>query len=810
MRVNFPSAVNSGINNDNNGIDGFGSRRGNGNNNNNNNNANVYARLSCINPTAIACAKYHNVAITADGRVYTWGLHSESLGIEKASPVDRRNKSNENDWSMSEGKQRPRSNSNSTSSSSNSSSSISSPQLVAGMLPENGGGKAVAVSASESHTAVVTSDGHLFTWGTSHGNAVLGHKGVRWQPSPRKVKRVHRAVGVAAAKEHTALLMGTSFPPLPVHHHPQMKMKTVEDEDDGCFQPLSLQEAAAVEISRNVDLFNVIPIALVAHRLNCLPLIHYCESFISKNLDGVLAVGNKNDFTSFLSSRTLVGTRKNDCDGPFHPFLYRLANSRSWMEDSRMLLNGYAGSIMPVTAKNKKAKRSKKEDRGIKEKEDDKINNSNSAKGNQEVVRRATFVAQQKETSSGKKSGRIPIAGEQKQQLSIEDHVPRKLFQGQSKPTSSKSPSSCDVSKYRCDVCSVSCPDSDSYMLHVNGRKHRNRLMHAKAEEEKTVAESMMAMKRMQLMETTSNANTQLTMEDTHSTPANSAWGTPKAREKKKKSLSEKKARSKSFQDILKEEQKRLVLSTPTNAQVKLSTPGLTKTPPFHPKSLPPITAYNMKKSSPIAGSPGPSLPLSAFMKKNGVHKHDATSNIGASWGTKPVSNSKSSAGWATTKPAAKKVVIPQSMRPTPLKTMKSFSQIQQEEKAFRSNEDHMSCINGNEWFVQQRERAASMGEIQEQEKKDREMEDLIEEQRQIEVEIMRRVKQEKKEEEKETKKNKKEKKKYDRRKQQQQGRRKAMSQKKSDNVDSNKSSTPNGKAGSGKPKKNPTPNCNR
>ena len=63
--------------------------------------------------------------------------------------------------------------------------------------------------------AVVTADGHLYTWGSCYGNDALGHKGVRWQPSPRKVKRVHRAVGVSSAKEHTALLIGTSFPALP-------------------------------------------------------------------------------------------------------------------------------------------------------------------------------------------------------------------------------------------------------------------------------------------------------------------------------------------------------------------------------------------------------------------------------------------------------------------------------------------------------------------------------------------------------------------------------------------------------------------
>ena len=184
--------------------------------------------MICINPIAIACAKYHNVAITKDGKVYTWGLHSDSLGVPQQA---------------SSTKQKSRSNSVS------SSSMISSPQLVTGMLPENGGGNAVAVSASESHTAIVTSDGHVFNWGESEGKDVLGHKGVRWQPIPRKVKRVHRAVAVAAGKEHTVMLIGTTFPPLP-------NVNSAEGA-------LSLQHSAAIEISRNVDLFNVLPLALL-------------------------------------------------------------------------------------------------------------------------------------------------------------------------------------------------------------------------------------------------------------------------------------------------------------------------------------------------------------------------------------------------------------------------------------------------------------------------------------------------------------------------------------------------------------------
>ena len=174
------------------------------------------------NPTAIACGRYHNVAITSDGMVYTWGLHEESLGRSDTSKSAKQ-------------QQNQRRN--------------SSPQLVSGMLPEKGGGFAVAVDASGSHTAVVCDNGALFTWGTTDGKNVLGHEGVRWQPNPKRVPGVHRAVDVAVAKEHTILLIGTSFPSIP-------KKARLPN----------LDILAAYKVAEYVDLFNVIPILMMAER----------------------------------------------------------------------------------------------------------------------------------------------------------------------------------------------------------------------------------------------------------------------------------------------------------------------------------------------------------------------------------------------------------------------------------------------------------------------------------------------------------------------------------------------------------------
>ena len=187
-----------------------------------------------VNPVAIACAKYHNAAITSDGQVYTWGLHAESLGRTK-------------DLRVSPAKEQKKGRSYSSDC-----RSTSSPQLVSGMLPENGGGFAVALAASEQHTAIITDTGALYTWGTTHGKNVLGHEGVRWQPSPKRVPGVHRAVNVAVAKEHTVLLIGASYPKIPSMSSRQMS---------------SLELLSARTVAEHVDLFNVIPILIVAKRM---------------------------------------------------------------------------------------------------------------------------------------------------------------------------------------------------------------------------------------------------------------------------------------------------------------------------------------------------------------------------------------------------------------------------------------------------------------------------------------------------------------------------------------------------------------
>jgi len=652
--------------------------------------SNPYSRMICINPIAIACAKYHNVAITKDGKVYTWGLHSDSLGVPQHA---------------SSSKQKSRSNSVSGLSSS---SIISSPQLVTGMLPENGGGNAVAVSASESHTAIVTSDGHLFTWGESEGKDVLGHKGVRWQPSPRRVKRVHRAVAVAAGKEHTVLLMGTTFPPLPY-----------TNSADG---PPSLQASAAIEISRNVDMFNVIPLSLVAYRFNCRPLINFCDEFMRNNLDGVLAVGMKNDFDTFLSSRTIVGTENYERDDMFHPFLHLLVNTKRWVYSGRHLLKQYE---LAIASPAKKAKRNvTKKERKLSVARKEKENKSIEV-GHEETDD-PIYITSKNETSDRSESMKPTNLKKALETLPKADLPPPVPTAG---------------GKYYCDLCGISCPDSDSFTFHIHGRKHRNRKMHAEAAEEKRVAESMMEMKRMQLVEKSGEEDARIALEKVTKQHAkgNIAWAAQNANFAGGLSPVTPQ-KGKSFQDILKEEQMKMAMNASLSRKGISSPRTGTKSPPSLTSSGP--LSSPVAKNSPASTSPfGKSPTLGSFIERKAERKQGGVSSIGARWGAMPVSIAgNGNLNWGMKQPATKASPI----MPQPHLKTRSFSEIQKEEEAIRNNEDRMCRIDGNQWFIQQRERAASIGEIQQQEQQEQEMLDLIEEQKQIEMAIMKSIQEEK------------------------------------------------------------------
>jgi alpha-tubulin suppressor-like RCC1 family protein len=704
-------------------------------------------------PAAIACARYHNVLITVDGDVYTWGLHADALGTQKTTK----------------------------------STSSPTPQLVTGMLPQNGGGIAVAVAASENHTAVVTDTGALFTWGATYGKNILGHEGVRWQPDPKRVPGVHRAVGVAAAKEHTVLLMGACFP--------AMVAPTAEED--------TLENCAARKVAEHVDLFNALPCLIMAERMQNLVLRVYCVDFIKRNMDGVINVCQKSVMNSYLTEQLATSLLEldNDRDGTYHPLLLdavvadcsdrdyvrldMLSRTSDWLETcfdlsesstALSLIERYKEESATTEASSGSRRRSKsitteeepasvrcadlladfkfatkelaelrlssltKEVRAIRKRlgkilkleegagvgavllleEEEKISRKPQLKTDLKVFELAVETVRQR-----LKGLLLAESIEQEKESGISP----KCFKDEKKPLQ-------DVSAYyRCDICKVSSTDEKNFELHRNGRKHRNRLAQVAEDEEKKAAKAMMEKQQRQLLQGSLEVRPLLpkTAPDVWSSkkpksqpvfnlpppphPVPSSMASPSASQG-----------SPSLLEIMAEESKK-TSACPKSTKKKAtkghqlflpagSAPQM-KSPPW--ASAPVRSVHATTIPSPPAVSPVATTPL---MSKPVYSLGDFMPTPGKVKGASP----QLPRSWASPKAAA---------TPPPSSSCSvSFQEIQREEKDFKANKEDQSFGANGKWFIERRERAGSFREIEDSATKDREHKLMVEEQLQIEQQI--------------------------------------------------------------------------
>ncbi|KAL0410243.1 UNVERIFIED_CONTAM: RCC1 and BTB domain-containing protein 2 [Sesamum latifolium] len=116
----------------------------------------------------ISAAKFHSVAVSARGEVYTWGFgRVAALGILTLIYT------------------------------------VITPRQVTSGL---GARRVKAIAAAKHHTVVATESGEVFTWG-SNREGQLGYTSVDTQPTPRRVSSLKaRIVAVAAANKHTAVV----------------------------------------------------------------------------------------------------------------------------------------------------------------------------------------------------------------------------------------------------------------------------------------------------------------------------------------------------------------------------------------------------------------------------------------------------------------------------------------------------------------------------------------------------------------------------------------------------------------------------
>ncbi|XP_057778884.1 uncharacterized protein LOC130997551 isoform X3 [Salvia miltiorrhiza] len=122
---------------------------------------------------SISAAKFHSVAVSACGEVYTWGF---GRGGRLGHP----------DFDIHSGQ-----------------AAVITPRQVTMGL---GARRVNAVAAAKHHTVVATEGGEVFTWG-SNREGQLGYTSVDTQPTPRRVSSLKaRIVAVSAANKHTAVV----------------------------------------------------------------------------------------------------------------------------------------------------------------------------------------------------------------------------------------------------------------------------------------------------------------------------------------------------------------------------------------------------------------------------------------------------------------------------------------------------------------------------------------------------------------------------------------------------------------------------
>ncbi|EFJ52323.1 hypothetical protein VOLCADRAFT_102981 [Volvox carteri f. nagariensis] len=127
--------------------------------------------LQGLGVVAVVAAKFHSAALTADGRLLTWGW---GRGGRLGHP----------DYNIHSGE-----------------SALIHPWQVAGL----GRRVVVAMAAGKHHMLVATSAGDVWSWGGNR-DGKLGYPNVDTQPTPRKIDFKGRAVLVAASNRHSACL----------------------------------------------------------------------------------------------------------------------------------------------------------------------------------------------------------------------------------------------------------------------------------------------------------------------------------------------------------------------------------------------------------------------------------------------------------------------------------------------------------------------------------------------------------------------------------------------------------------------------
>lgn len=193
----------------------------------------------------ISCAQNHSIALASSGVVFTWG-HNESALSHNTSNKKARQRGDDG--------------------------IPGAPRTVE--LAKYG--PIASICASQDHCAVVTQAGDLVTWGGG-AQGVLGH-GLEntWQPNPKRVPGVKKAVAVAAGHQHTVVLVAPSQPSFA-----EMMVMVAAPA-------MSLGTLLQQRIAEWLDISNCATIWKYAEDYDARSLQAYCADYMGRNWDAFL------------------------------------------------------------------------------------------------------------------------------------------------------------------------------------------------------------------------------------------------------------------------------------------------------------------------------------------------------------------------------------------------------------------------------------------------------------------------------------------------------------------------------------------
>ena len=304
-----------------------------------------------------------------------------------------------------------------------------------------------------------------------------------------------------------------------------------------------------------------------------------------------------------------------------------------------------------------------------------------------------------------------------------------------------------ETKSFSCNICGIKCPDETSFELHRNGRKHRNRVAQAAEDEKTKVAASIMEQHQLEQFKGPTRTSPAVAKQ----MKAKNAWGVsspqprftlppppygavPQVVPPTQSPWKTEPSKPSTFQS-----------SSPFSTPTKASPPKASPTSDFHKVTKKETTrdkAITPKalKLSPVSpmwhSSPGSSrcVPLNVYSAPDVIAPSppsQSSFSLADFLAPKPVpkSSNKSPKTWSS--PQAETSVA------TPKKT-KTFAEIQAEEVDFKSRQDKTYEKGGGTWFIERRQRAGSLREIQFSAQKEQEERELIEEQKRIEEQIQK------------------------------------------------------------------------